>query len=83
MYADEFQRNGQMIYSSPKAIYNVTADEIESSLAEDVVQTYDLNSFGLSLKRLIKSKIMVGLRAILLPHKVHKLRLLNLMIVVA
>ncbi|MFH4258992.1 hypothetical protein WAJ21_21495, partial [Acinetobacter baumannii] len=30
LYADEFQRNGQMIYSSPKAIYNVTADEIES-----------------------------------------------------
>lgn len=51
MYADEFQRNGQMIYSSPKAIYNVTADEIESSLAEDVVQTYDLNSFGLFTKK--------------------------------
>ncbi|PSE43722.1 hypothetical protein C7G91_06160 [Acinetobacter nosocomialis] len=40
-----------MIYSSPKAIYNVTADEIESSLAEDVVQTYDLNSFGLFTKK--------------------------------
>ncbi|NUG12925.1 hypothetical protein HUN13_15185 [Acinetobacter seifertii] len=51
LYADEFQRNGQMIYSSPKAIYNVTADEIESSLAEDVVQTYDLNSFGLFTKK--------------------------------
>lgn len=51
LYADEFQRNGQMIYSSPKAIYNVTADEIESSSAEDVVQTYDLNSFGLFTKK--------------------------------
>ncbi|HCA5285613.1 TPA: hypothetical protein MW252_001696 [Acinetobacter nosocomialis] len=51
LYADEFQRNGQMIYSSPKAIYNVTADEIESSLAEDIVQTYDLNSFGLFTKK--------------------------------
>lgn len=51
LYADEFQRNGQMIYSSPKAIYNVTADEIESSSAEDIVQTYDLNSFGLFTKK--------------------------------
>jgi len=51
LYADEFQRNGQMIYSSPKAIYNVTADEIENNLAEDVVQTYDLNSFGLFTKK--------------------------------
>ncbi|MFI8126823.1 hypothetical protein [Acinetobacter sp. ABJ-A23_2] len=51
LYADEFQRNGQMIYSSPKAIYNVTADEVESSSAEDVVQTYDLNSFGLFTKK--------------------------------
>lgn len=47
LYAYEIKRNSQMLYAYPKALYNITADEIESSLAEDVLQSYDLNSFGL------------------------------------
>jgi len=47
LYAYEIKRNDQMLYAYPKALYNITADEIESSLAADVVQSYDLNSFGL------------------------------------
>lgn len=51
LYAYEIKRNDQMLYAYPKALYNITADEIESSLAEDVVQSYDLNSFGLFTKK--------------------------------
>lgn len=47
LYAYEIKRNDQMLYAYPKALYNITADEIESSLAEDILQSYDLNSFGL------------------------------------
>ncbi|CAI3127658.1 hypothetical protein MWMV8_MWMV8_00728 [Acinetobacter calcoaceticus] len=51
LYAYEIKRNGQMLYAYPKAIYNITADEIETSLAEDILQSYDLNSFGLFTKK--------------------------------
>ncbi|MBO8208656.1 hypothetical protein [Acinetobacter nosocomialis] len=51
LYAYEIKRNDQMLYAYPKALYNITADEIESSLAEDIVQSYDLNSFGLFTKK--------------------------------
>lgn len=51
LYAYEIKRNSQMLYAYPKALYNITADEIETTLAEDIVQSYDLNSFGLFTKK--------------------------------
>lgn len=51
LYAYEIKRNAQMLYAYPKALYNITADEIETTLAEDIVQSYDLNSFGLFTKK--------------------------------
>lgn len=51
LYSYEIKRNSQMLYAYPKALYNITADEIETSLAEDILQSYDLNSFGLFTRK--------------------------------
>ncbi|MGH1400489.1 MAG: hypothetical protein ACRAUR_04555, partial [Acinetobacter tandoii] len=56
LYADVIQRNGQMLYVNYAPIYNVSAEELDKSTAEneEIYEGYILNSQGLYTQKTLQ-----------------------------
>ncbi|UOG16962.1 hypothetical protein [Acinetobacter sp. PK01] len=58
LYADVIQRNGQMLYVNYAPIYNVSAEELDKSTAEneEIYEGYILNSQGLYTQKTLQKQ---------------------------